>query len=300
MFRSLLYAENPPLLNAGCGIIHTGRRCRPDDTCGGETMKIAVLTENTACSPEFRCEHGLSLYMEACGHRMLFDSGQSGLFADNAKILGIDLESVDTAVLSHGHYDHGGGLKRFLEINKTALVYMNVHAFEGHFGGDGRNIGLDPELKESGRIVFVEKERELFDGAVLFPAGGCRLNYPVDSSGLIVERDGVSEPEDFLHEQYLLIEENRRRILISGCSHRGILNIMDRFAPDVLVGGFHFMKVPAEGEGARRLTHAANELMQYQTRYYTGHCTGREQFDLLKKIMGERIEYISAGKVFEL
>ena len=287
-------------MNSGYGIINIQTGSTVGTTLAEETMKIAVLTENTACSPEFGCEHGLSLYIEACGHRLLFDSGQSGLFAGNAKILGIDLESADTAVLSHGHYDHGGGLKRFLEINKKARVYMNIHAFEGHFGGDGRNIGLDPGLKESDRIEYTDKETELFDGAVLFPAGGHGLAYPVDSSGLKTVRNGSLFPEDFIHEQYLLIKENGRRILISGCSHRGILNIMNRFAPDVLIGGFHFMNIPTEGEGAERLNYAANELMQYDTRYYTGHCTGREQFDFLKKIMGDRIEYISAGMRFEL
>ena len=72
-------------------------------------MIIKVLSENTAASDEFGCEHGLSLYVETGKHRLLFDTGASDLFAKNAARLGVELSAVDTAVLSHGHYDHGGG-----------------------------------------------------------------------------------------------------------------------------------------------------------------------------------------------
>ena len=92
-------------------------------------MKITALVENTVSGQRAEQlglgrEHGLSLYIEACGHRILFDMGQSDLFARNAAALGVDLAAVDLAVLSHGHYDHGGGLARFLELNGAAPVYL--------------------------------------------------------------------------------------------------------------------------------------------------------------------------------
>ena len=98
-------------------------------------MKITTLMENTACSPEFACEHGLSLYIETGKRKLLFDAGQSGAFAENAGKLGIDLRQVDAFVLSHGHYDHGGGLPRFLEVNRQAMIYVNQFAFEPHYHG---------------------------------------------------------------------------------------------------------------------------------------------------------------------
>jgi len=111
-----------------------------------------------------------------------------------------------------------------------------------------------------------------------------------------VEENGVRLPDDFRHEQYLLLEEAGKRILISGCSHKGILQIMEAFKPDILVGGFHFMKITEE----EKLEAAAKKLLAYDTVYYTGHCTGRKQYDYLKTIMGEKLHYISAGSILEL
>ena len=91
--------------------------------------------ENTAAGENLAAEHGLSLLIETGEHRILFDAGQTGAFADNAARLGLDLSTVDLAVLSHGHYDHGGGLARFLEINCHAPVYVNPHVFEPHYNG---------------------------------------------------------------------------------------------------------------------------------------------------------------------
>ena len=112
----------------------------------GVAMRIVTLIENTSCQASLCCEHGLSLYIETGKHRILFDAGQTGAFADNAEKLGIDLRTVDLAVLSHGHYDHGGGLKRFLEINHTAPVYLSRNAFGAYYNGTQKYIGLDSAI----------------------------------------------------------------------------------------------------------------------------------------------------------
>ena len=113
-------------------------------------MKTVVLIENTA--PEGSClasEHGLSFYVEHRGRTILLDAGASGAFAENAAALGVDLGRVDTAVLSHGHYDHAGGLERFFACNDHAKVYARPSAGGAYFStsmGEPRFIGVSRAL----------------------------------------------------------------------------------------------------------------------------------------------------------
>lgn len=130
-------------------------------------MKITTLLENTSARPELSAEHGLSLYIETAEHRILFDMGQTALFSHNASVLGIDLAAVDIAILSHGHYDHGGGLARFLTLNRTAPIYVNRHAFEPHYNGTDKYIGLDTTLADHKQLVFTDGDALLADGITL-------------------------------------------------------------------------------------------------------------------------------------
>ena len=264
-------------------------------------MNIHVLMENTTSNPELTAEHGLSLWIETKRHRILFDAGQTEAFAKNAEKMGLDLKNVDLAVLSHGHYDHGGGLKRFLEVNDHAKIYMSRHAFAPCFNGAEKYIGLDKTLRENERIVPVGDELQIDEELTLYSCNQKKKVAETDSFGLHVLREGSLCPDDFRHEQYLLIREENRKVLFSGCSHKGILNIADWFRPDVLIGGFHFVKLdPNRAEDKARLEDAAEKLLQYPTRYFTGHCTGLAQYRLLKEIMGERLEYLPAGQTLSI
>ena len=260
-------------------------------------MRIVTLVENTACREDLCCEHGLSLYIETNGLRILFDAGQTDAFAQNAENLGVDLSGVDLAVLSHGHYDHGGGLDRFLQLNRTAPVYVNRNAVRLHYNGTGKYIGLDGSLLDSGRLVFVEDTLQIAPNITL--RSTIPLPHPIDPAGLTVLENGSFQPEDFRHEQYLLICENGKTFCFSGCSHKGILNIAAHFRPDVFVGGFHFMKLTPQTD-APYLESAARELLAYPTVYYPGHCTGSAAFDFMKPILGSRLNSISSGTILEL
>ena len=253
-------------------------------------MRIISLIENTSSRDDILCEHGLSLYIEACGKRILFDMGQSELVFENAKKLGVDIAEVDLAIISHGHYDHGGGLNKFLQINKSAAVYIKKFAFMPHFHGE-RYIGLDPAVESNERIIKTDGELLLSDGLRLV----CIDDVPDDSGGLTVKKGGIRIPDFFDHEQYLLVDEGGKRMLISGCSHKGILKIVRHFRPDVLVGGFHLMSTPID-DG---LVNTARDLNLLGCRYYTCHCTGKEQFEEIKKYI-DRIEYLSAGDRIEV
>lgn len=253
-------------------------------------MKITCLIENTTHCENIIAEHGLSLFIETGNNKILFDMGQSDSFAENAPSLGVDLSETDIAILSHGHYDHGGGLEKFLEINSEAPVYLHKLAFEPHFNGTEKYIGLDMSLVDCNRLNFVE-DYNIAEGISLYSCNDRREIKPLDSGGLNKLCYETFLPDDFKHEQYLLIEENGKRILISGCSHKGIINICEWFRPDVVIGGFHFSKYPLDDE----LLKNAALLDSYNTVFYTCHCTGTEQFDFMKSKM-KNLNYLSAGE----
>ena len=257
-------------------------------------MKLTVLTENTACRDALIAEHGLSLYLEAAGKKVLLDMGQTDAFAHNAEKLGIDLSQVDVAILSHGHYDHGGGLEAFLKINGKAPVYIHETAFGQHYNGTEKYIGLQAALQNHPRLIPVTGSLEIAPGLKLFDCN--HLNWKFESWGLNQKREDSFAADDFRHEMYLQITEGEKRILLSGCSHKGITNIVRHFQPDALVGGFHLNKQ----EDFQALHSIATELLKNCGLCYTGHCTGEKQYRYLKEVMGQRLQPLSTGATIQI
>lgn len=273
-------------------------------------MKITALMENTACDDSLCTEHGLSLYIEVMGKKILFDTGMSDKFISNAKALGIDATDADMCIISHGHYDHGGGIEAFLDKNKTSPVYIRKMAFDEHYGvvaDNVKNIGLDTSLLPNSQFSFTSELQKIDENMTLFS-----LVPPYEpiyaSSGAQREViDGEIVHDRFHHEQNLVINENGKYTLIAGCAHSGIYNIITHFHelfgcyPAVVIGGFHLM-IPSlkkslpddtiDGLGAKMLSH--------DTEYYTCHCTGPYAFDRLKAILGDKVTYLSAGKIIHI
>lgn len=258
-------------------------------------MKISMLLENTTTNDNFGIEHGLSMYIETEGLKLLFDTGASPLFAENAQKLGLDLAEVDAAIISHGHNDHGGGLATFLALNDKAKIYITPAAFDRYFNADSKEISINAGLLSTGRFVLVEDKVQIAPGVELFTCNDCQILYPIKSYGLKRIKHGRLIEDDFKHEQYLVIEEKGQRIVFSGCSHKGILNVSKWLQPNILIGGFHFMKIQDEGE----LLAAAEVLNKNNTEYYTCHCTGVQQYEYLKGVM-PRLKYLHCGEVIEL
>lgn len=253
-------------------------------------MKITVLAENTALNNNFGCEHGLSLFIEFNNTKILFDMGQSDLFINNALKLGIDLSKVDFAIVSHGHYDHGGGLTHFLEINPTANVYIRKEAFGDYYNASGKYIGLDKTLFDCKRLLYCEDDLEIAKGIKLCSQNKASRLHKTENSGLTTRTAQTLTDDTFEHEQYLVLEENENRVVISGCSHKGVLNILEWFNPDTVVGGFHFSKLTSN-----ELDKYIVNMNKYKTCFYTCHCTGVEQYIYIKAKM-ENVKYISAGE----
>lgn len=271
-------------------------------------MRITCLVDNCALDG-FGSEHGLSFWVEACGKKLLFDSGESGLFLENAARLGIDVAEADFAVVSHGHYDHGGGLTAFFAANPDAKAYVRAGAFAPRYArrrsGNTEYIGLDASLAGSGRVVETGETCALAPGLTLFSGVRGRELFS-GANRLLLGPDGET-PDDFAHEQHLLIREGERRVLIAGCSHCGIVNILSRLSelepepPDAVIGGFH-LAVPGTGDVDEALVDGVAErlLALSGTMYYTGHCTGLPSYERLAARMGPRVAYLHAGETVEI
>ena len=268
-------------------------------------MKIINLIENTEGAAGCAAAHGLAFYAETGKHRLLVDLGPSGETLKNAEKLGVDLTSADTVILSHGHYDHAGGILPFAEINSTAKIYMQRSAAGGYYSADGktyRYIGIDRDILSLPQVIPVDGDWEIDQELCLFTVKN-RRRCPPSANSRLMEKTGAGYVQDsFAHEQYLVITENGRRVLLSGCAHNGILNIMEEYvrrygmAPAAVISGFHLMKKTGYTDAdIREIRETAEELKHYETTFYTGHCTGEEPFAVMKEIMGDRLVYVHSG-----
>ncbi len=268
-------------------------------------MKIINLIDNAPGPLVCAYEHGLSFYIEAAGHKLLMDTGASSLFLENARQLGIDLKQVDSVILSHGHYDHAGGLLDFAQINPQAKIYLKDSAAAAYYHVDDKDvkyIGIDRKIVTLPQCVWISGDLKIDDCLFVFSNVSERKYWPKSNLLLKQKIGNVFVQDNFAHEQYLVIQEKDKHVLLSGCAHNGILNILQRYQelnqryPDVVISGFHMMQ-PSEYTQADIATieHTAYCLRESQAVFYTGHCTGKRAYALMKAIMGEQLKQIHSG-----
>jgi 7,8-dihydropterin-6-yl-methyl-4-(beta-D-ribofuranosyl)aminobenzene 5'-phosphate synthase len=266
-----------------------------------------VKTTGTGVATEW----GLSLHVKCDGFSILFDTGSSGRFLDNATALGIDIKSVDLAVVSHGHYDHGGGLRSFLSANSRAVVYMGKGADADLYAklfGFKRYVGLEKEIFRvyADRVRFLDETKELRKGVfAIIPIR--ELHAPPKGNRLLFRRQGSAlSSDDFGHELALTVEGDGGIVVFTGCSHHGTLNILAAVRdalPDrrikAVFGGFHLVSLPLSftlSEPKEYVRALGRALLEYRIdKFYTCHCTGSKGFRVLKEVMGETLAYFSAG-----
>lgn len=236
-------------------------------------MKLTVLTENFA-GGRFLAEHGLSYLIEIDGKTILFDTGASDVFVKNAARLNIDIQSkTDLVVLSHGHWDHGDGL-RF--INHKPLL-IHPAAFMKRFGkSDGRKVGLflsEEKIRETFQVTTSTApvkitERLIFLGEIP------RLNDFESQTTAFADEHGA---DDFVpDDSALAVIENGKLMVVSGCAHSGICNICE-YAKQVtgietiqaVIGGFHLLK--NDEQTRRTIQYFQKEKIQ---QLHPSHCTG--------------------------
>jgi 7,8-dihydropterin-6-yl-methyl-4-(beta-D-ribofuranosyl)aminobenzene 5'-phosphate synthase len=293
-------------------------------------MEITTLIENTSRDSSLVAEHGLSLYIECRGHRLLFDMGPSKAFLANAVRLGVDVGGVDVAIVSHAHFDHGGGLATFLAANEKAPVYLKVGADGDYYGNIGaklppwllgvihprvdrslrfsRYIGLDKAVMQDHdeRFYYVADHTSLYPDISLVTDLNGGLPQP-EGNKFLLEKTGENlAPDLFAHELMLLIQEPDGLVLFTGCGHNGILNMLAaarRIFTDqpvkAVVGGFHLALQPGRPGIAGKpadIESIADALLQAGVgAVYTGHCTGEEAYRIMKGVMGDKLGRLYTG-----
>lgn len=268
-------------------------------------MKIITLMENTSVREDCLYEHGLSVYVETEKHKLLVDTGATDAFLKNAETLGIDLKQVDTVILSHGHYDHSGGILPFAGLNPTARIYMQESARHDYYSihEDGEEyIGINKEILILSQVKQLAGDAGIDEELFLFSGVSGRRLWPGSNLRLKRREGDILMQDTFEHEQCLVIAQEGKHILLSGCAHNGILNILDRYreiygdVPDMVISGFHMMRKEYSEEDMEDIRSTARELAKLKTVFYTGHCTGEVAFAAMKEIMGEQLREIHSGE----
>lgn len=281
------------------------------------SLKVIILSENRTNRPECLAEHGLSVYIETGGKKILFDLGASDIYLQNAKYMKIDLEQVDTAVISHGHYDHTGGVPSFCEINKKAMIYIHEKAFETTYGMEDGKVEKIPCS-----IRWTELQRRGIAQRLAATTGVTWLTEDIAVSGTIPREDNAASTESFYirnadgsltvdpmeHEQFLTIRvrnaegKSRGIFIFSGCSHNGVIPCLSYaktlFPGEHILGLLAGMHLYQSSAGIRTeiLTQVAAEEIDY---ILPVHCTGIHAICDLKIMMGERCIPAGAGDIFD-
>ena len=259
-------------------------------------MKWTVLSDNRSNDSSLLTEHGLSILLQTERHKILLDTGASDVFIRNAEQLGIDLSDVDYVFISHGHSDHAGGLRYFLEHNRQAQVIVSPDAMSGKFFSKRGNLHSIttkwPEIDEN-RLILIDQTCEIEEDIHVIAHIPQNHPMPKGNQNLFVQdANGDYIHDDFRHELALYVDG----LLFTGCAHSGLENILAAcpWPVHTVVGGFHLLDGLETDEELAAL--AQRLIANYpKTQFYTSHCTGDNVFDVLKDVMGEQLHASHIG-----
>lgn len=272
-------------------------------------LRISVVVDNWTAKQRLRGEHGLSFFIEKDGKSFLFDTGQSmEVFTHNASVLGINFGDLEGVFLSHGHYDHTGGLPVIAREKKELFVYAHPHIFHKKYAageGELRSIGLPWEkedlVKEGVRFLCAEKPVEPAPGLMLTGEIPLVTSYEAGPKNFVTKRESRPAADMLLDDQALLIEGPQGLIVVLGCSHRGVVNTLRHAVKltgekiQAVIGGMHLRSSSPVVIGA-----TAGYLQETgATLVAPLHCTGPAAVYACRSVLGERFYPAGAGTVLE-
>ena len=274
-------------------------------------VKITTLVENTVGIGGSRGligEHGLAFLIETEARRILLDTGQYLALANNARVLGRDLATIDTVVLSHGHYDHTGGLKHLLESNSNFTLYAHPDVFARKLvkrKNQYREVGIPVDKKtlvQKGVTLNLTTESSLLAPHIL-TTGEIPLKSDFESvaKGFFFEKDGRKVFDTLADDQALILKTGKGPVVILGCSHRGIINTLRHVCKITgqkriyaVLGGLHLFKATPE-----RLETIMHHLQHfYLERIVVGHCTGSYATQALYARFKDKVVLNTVGHKF--
>lgn len=261
--------------------------------------KVKILVENTAFQTLVVAEHGLSMLIENdYGEKLIFDVGQSDSIIHNMSVYKQDFQSINTIVLSHGHYDHSGGLPYLLSQNARSMVYAKRECILDKRRADGSYIGVPQKLSDDlERFVFITEPKEVIRDVFVMPTIKIVHNDDTHFRNMRIWKGGGLVEDCFEDELFLVMRVGESLCVLTGCAHRGISNIIESaisyFKAPVctVIGGFHTIR-----ESEEKIVRLSERLNEYNIQnIYTCHCTGIEQYLKLKSLCHARVSYVSCG-----
>ncbi len=279
-------------------------------------LRIQAIVDNYSRPAEDKLatEAGLSYWIEYGEENFLFDTGDGEAIQKNMPILKRNRESIDSIILSHGHYDHTGGLGWVLCGNKEAEIFAkttvaNTLWSERITGFALAGMNEQVALEAADRFHYFEEVLEIAPDFFLIPKASDRYPRPESSKFLWEGNEGELQPDSFDHECFIVVRREAGLIVITGCSHQGVTNMVDQamiLFPDEpvlhVLGGFHLQGRKPDFHEKEETIDAVGEYLKAQVArtIYTGHCTGLPAFERLQEKVGDQVQYFYAGDILEL